>query len=87
MVADFRRIGMDSIDPNLDEVTWDLSYINMEGFHVRVAYSLTDSLVGSLNFSHSWQLRGITGGEATGGAALANAKAVDVLQLDMNLKF
>jgi hypothetical protein len=41
---------------------------------------LTD--YGAWQFNHR-----ITGGEATGGAQLANARRVDVLQLDMNMKF
>jgi len=88
LTTDYRRIGMDSLDPNLDEVSFDLSYINVQGVDVRLAYNFTDSLVGAIHFAHSWILNSaITGGEATTGAALANAKTVDVLQVDMNLKF
>ena len=86
--TDYRRIGMDSLDPNLDEVSFDLSYINIQGVDVRLAYNFTDALVGAIHFAHSWILNSaITGGEATGGAALANGKAIDILQVDMNLKF
>jgi hypothetical protein len=86
--ANYRRLGMDSIDPNLDEVSYDLSYLNVQGVDMSVAYNFTDSLVGAVNYAHSWILNpAITGGEATGGSALANAKSVDVLQVDMNLKF
>ena len=86
--ADYRRMGMDAIDPNLDEASFDLSYLNVQGINVALAYNFTDSLVGAVNYSHSWILdSAITGGEATGGSALANAKSVDVLQVDMNLKF
>ena len=86
--ADYRRIGMDSIDPNLNDSNFALSSLNVQGTRVSVAYNFTDSLVGDVTYFHAWQLdSAITGGEATGGAALANAKKVDVLQVDLNLKF
>jgi len=88
VLVDYRRIGMDSTDPNLACASFDLSYINIQGVRVGLAYNFTDSLVGAINYTHCWILRpSITGGEATSGAALANAKTVDVLQVDMNLKF
>ena len=52
------------------------------------AYNFTDAVVGAVTYMHSTQLRsGITGGEATGGAQLANAREVDVLQVDLLVKF
>jgi len=88
LATDYRRIGMDSLDPNLVEASFDLSYINVQGIDVRLSYNFTDSLVGSINYAHSWMLNSaITGGEATEGTALANGKTIDVLQVDMNLKF
>jgi len=86
--VNYRRVGMDSIDPNLNDSNFALSYLNVQGIKIGIAYSFTDSLVGDITFFKSWQLnRGITGGEATGGAQLANAKTTDVLQVDLNLKF
>lgn len=88
LTGDYRRIGMDSIDPNLNDSNFALSSLNVQGFRVSVAYNFTDSLVGDITYFHTWLLdHSITGGEATGGAALANAKATDVLQVDLNLKF
>jgi hypothetical protein len=86
--ANYRRVGMDSIDPNLNESNFALSNLNVQGVKIGVAYNFTDSLVGDLTYYHSWRLdRSITGGEATAGAALANAKNCDVFQVDLNLKF
>ena len=86
--ANYRRVGMDSIDPNLNDSNFALSYLNVQGFKIGLSYNFTDSFVGALTYFHSWQLdRGITGGEATGGAQLGNAKTTDVLQADLNLKF
>jgi hypothetical protein len=86
--ANYRRVGMDSIDPNLNETNFALSDLNVHGIKVAVAYNFTDSFVGDVTYYHSWLLnKGITGGEATGGAMLGNGKNVDVLQVDLNLKF
>jgi hypothetical protein len=86
--VNYRQVGMDSIDPNLNDSNFALSYLNVQGVKIGVAYNFTDSLVGDITFFKSWQYnRGITGGEATGGAELANAKTTDVLQVDLNLKF
>jgi hypothetical protein len=88
LYANYRRVGMDSIDPNINDNDFALSALNVQGVKVAVAYSFTDSLVGDITFYHTWLLdHSITGGEATGGAALANAKTTDVLQVDLNLKF
>jgi hypothetical protein len=88
LYANYRRVGMDSIDPNLNDSNFGLSYLNGQGIKVGVAYSFTDSLVGDITYYKSWLLdHRITGGEATGGAQLANAKTTDVLQVDLNLKF
>lgn len=86
--VNYRRIGLDSIDPNLNDSNFALSYLNVQGVKVAVAYNITDSLVGAITYYGAWQLRhGLTGGEATGGAQLGNARQADVLQVDLNLKF
>jgi len=88
LYANYRRVGMDSIDPNLNDSDFALSFLNVQGVKIGVAYNFTDSFVGAITYYHSWLLHsGITGGEATGGATLANAKTSDVLQVDLNLKF
>jgi len=79
---------MDSIDPNINDNDFALSTINGQGIKIGVAYNFTDSFVGAITYYHTWLLNhDITGGEATGGAALANAKTTDILQVDLNLKF
>jgi hypothetical protein len=86
--ANWRRVGMDSIDPNLNDSNFALSYLNVQGVEVGLAYSFTDSFVGAITDYYAYQFdRSVTGGEATGGASLANAKSVNVLQVDLNLKF
>ncbi|HEX4084005.1 MAG TPA: putative porin [Chthoniobacteraceae bacterium] len=86
--ASFRQVGMDSIDPNLNDSEFALSYLNVQGIKLGLAYNFTDSFVGAFSYYGAWTLRhGLTGGEATSGAQLANAKTVNVLQVELNVKF
>lgn len=86
--ANYRQVGIDAIDPNLNDTNFALSYLNVQGVKTGIAYNFTDSLVGDITYFGAWDLRsGLTGGEATGGAQIANAKKVNVLQVDLNLKF
>jgi hypothetical protein len=86
--GNYRRVGMDSVDPNLNDSDVALSYLNVQGIELRLAYNFTDYLVGAVNYYYDWQLNhAITGGEATGGATLANVRKVEVLQVDLGIKF
>lgn len=86
--ANYRQIGIDSIDPNLNDSDFGLSFLNITGLKVGAAYNFTDAVVGAVTYMHSTRLRSaITGGEATGGAQVANAREVDVLQVDLLVKF
>ena len=88
LFANYRQVGLDSIDPNINYSYFALSYLNVQGVEIGAAYNFTNSVVGAVTYYDAWNLRqGITGGEATGGAQLANGKAVQVLQVDMNVKF
>lgn len=88
LFANYRRIGLDSIDPNLNDNEFALGFLNVQGVKIGAAYNLTDSCVAALTYYKSWVLRGgLIGGEATGGATLGNARNVDVVEFDLNLKF
>ncbi len=43
---------MDSIDPNLNDTDFALSYLNVQGVKIGVAYNFTDSLVGAVTYYH-----------------------------------
>ena len=86
--ANFRQTGIASIDPNINDSDFALSYLNMQGVKVGLAYNLTDFCVTAITYYDAWNLRkDLVGGQATGGAKLANANAVQVLQVDLNVKF
>jgi hypothetical protein len=86
--GNFRQVGMTSIDPNLNDSDWGLSRLNLRGFKGGIAYSFTDFAVGHLNYSAAWNVRkNLVGGQATNGANLGDANAVQVFQMELNVKF
>jgi len=88
LYANYREIGMASIDPNTNDSDFALSALNVRGIKVGAQYCFTDSLMAGIAYSHAWNLKeNLTGGQATGGAGLANVNNVDVLQVDLGLKF
>jgi hypothetical protein len=103
ILANYRQSGVASLDPNENDSDFALSYLNTRGFKVGVAYNFTDFCVGAVTFYDAWQLRGdITQGiisaspggwssanAATGptGAKLAAASNVQVMQVDLSVKF
>ena len=88
LIANWRQTGIAAVDPNLNDSDFALSELNTRGFKVMAAYSFTDFFTGGLSYAHAWNLRdNLIGGQATGGAALANGNVIDVFQVDFNLKF
>lgn len=88
LYSNFRQVGIGAIDPNINDSSWGLSRLNLRGFKSGIAYSFTDFAVGHVNYFTGWNVRkDLTGGQATEGAALGDANTVEVLQLELNVKF
>jgi hypothetical protein len=65
--ADYRQVGISSIDPNLNNSNFALSNLNVEGWEFNLAYNFTDFLTGVLTFYYSEALtKNLYGGYATG---------------------
>ena len=65
--ADYRQVGISSIDPNLNTSNFALSNLNVEGWEFNLAYNFTDFLTGVLTFYYSDALtKNLYGGYATG---------------------
>jgi hypothetical protein len=65
--ADYRQVGIASIDPNLNSSNFALSNLNTEGWEFNAAYNFTDFLTGVLTFYYSDALtKNLYGGFATG---------------------
>jgi Putative porin len=65
--ADYRQVGISSLDPNINNSNFALSNLNSEGFEFNAAYNFTDFLTGVLTFYYSEALtKNLYGGFATG---------------------
>ena len=88
LLANYREVGMSSIDPNINDSDFALSALNVRGIKVGAQYCFTDFMTAAVTYSHAWNLKeNLLGGQATGGAGLANVNNVDVLQVDIGIKF
>lgn len=88
LLVNYRQVGLAAVDPNLNDSDWALSRLNMKGWKAALTYNFTDAVTGALTGSIAENLRkNLIGGQATGGAKLADANAVQVFQVDLNVKF
>jgi hypothetical protein len=89
-LVDFRQVGIDAVDPNINSDDFGNSFLNMQGFRVNLAYNITDFLVISFTGWFAWNLRGnIYGGYATTPSPypIANANATQTIAVDLLMKF
>jgi hypothetical protein len=100
--ADYRQVGIASIDPNINSSNWALSNLNAEGWEFNFAYNFTDFLTAVATFYWSDALNGnLYGGYATGNVPMsataqfpstqqypiARDRHDKVLQLNLLMKF
>jgi hypothetical protein len=87
--ADYRQVGISSIDPNLNNSNFALGNLNVEGWEFQVAYNFTDFLVGSLAFYYSDALtKNLYGGFATSTSfPIARDRHDKVFQANLLMKF
>ncbi len=86
--VNYRQVGVSAIDPNLNDSTWAFSNLNVKGWKVAAAYNFTDNIIGALTFFSADNLRkDLYGGQATGGAKLADLNSGQAVQVDLSVKF
>jgi hypothetical protein len=86
--ANYREVGIASIDPNLNDSTWALGRLNQRGFKLSLAYQIAEPVVFSVTGYLSWNLNeDLEGGRATNAPNVADSNAVQVLQVDLAVKF
>jgi Putative porin len=95
--ADYRQVGISSIDPNINSSNFALSNLNTEGWEFNAAYNITDFLTASVSFYYSDALtKNLYGGFATGNVPglsssqqwpIARDRHDKVLQANLIMKF
>jgi hypothetical protein len=88
LVVNWRLTGLGAVDPNINDGDFALGEINTRGVEASVSYNFTDFAIGSVTYSHAWNIRkSLTGGEVTGGNAIGDANGAELLQVDLAVKF
>jgi len=88
LLVNYRQVGLGSLDPNLNDSDWGLSRLNLKGWKASIAYNFTDAVILQVAGYNGDNLRkNLTGGQATGGAELADGNSVQVFQVDFDVKF
>ena len=86
--VNYREVGLTSVDPNINEGTWGSSRTNLRGWKAGVAYNFTDAVVGAVTYYQADNIRkNLYGGQATGGAKVADLNSSQIVQVDLNVKF
>lgn len=86
--ADYRQTGIDSVDPNLNESDFALGELNTRGFKIGLFYNFTSFLNAGVTYMYAWNLRdNLYEGEASFDRAIGDSNQVQVLQVDLNVKF
>ncbi len=86
-MANYRVVGLASVDPNINDSDWALSYTNMQGPKVGFLYSLGDATtVGATYYSAQSLRKDLGAGHVSAGPG-SQRDNVQVLQVDMSVKF
>ena len=88
VLANWRQTGLGSVDPNLNDSDFALGELNTRGVKASLSYNFTDFAIGTVSYMYAWNLRdSLTGGQITGGAAVGDSNVIQVLQVDLSVKF
>jgi hypothetical protein len=55
--ADYRQVGLGSIDPNENDSDWGDSFLNQQGVSVSGSYDFTDFLIGTITVYDTWSYK------------------------------
>ncbi|MDB6156265.1 MAG: hypothetical protein JWL90_4718, partial [Chthoniobacteraceae bacterium] len=88
LLANWRQTGIAAVDPNINESDFASGELNTRGVQLRASYNFTNFAVGTITYAHAWNFKdNLVGGQATGGAAIADENSFDLIQVDLNVKF
>ena len=87
-LVNWRQTGLSAVDPNLNDSDFAQGELNTRGFKVSASYNFSDFAIGTVSYMYAWNLRDdLTGGQVTGGAAIGDSNVINVLQVDLSVKF
>jgi len=87
LLANYREVGLSAVDPNINDSDWALSYTNMAGFKVGFFYNLGDATTIGSTFYSASNLRKDLGTNMPSAGPGSGFNAVQVLQVDLSVKF
>ncbi|HSH96613.1 MAG TPA: putative porin [Roseimicrobium sp.] len=81
--ADYREIGLSSIDPNINDSDFAFSNVNQKGFKLTASYNLTSFASVNVTYMQTEEKDALAGA----GPGVANLDSSDLFQLDLVVKF
>lgn len=81
--ADYREIGLSSIDPNINDSDFAFSNLNQSGFKLGASYNLTTFATVNITYMQTEEKDDLAGA----GPGIANLDSSDLFQLDLVVKF
>jgi hypothetical protein len=86
--VNYRETGIVAVDPNLNDSDFALGELNTRGFKVGLGYAFSDAVVFNVTGYMAWNLNeDLVDGRATNAPAITQDNAVNVIQVDLNVKF
>ena len=83
LLAEYRQVGLGSVDPNLNDSDWNFSRLGFKGFKFAGSYGFTPWLIATVTYFHSNNLEA----EKNLNIGVGNYNASDIIQFDLTTKF
>lgn len=84
LLAEYRQVGLGSVDPNLNDGDFNISYLNFRGVKVALKYGIRPWLIFGVNYFNSSNLGGTDKNINVG---VANLNTAQTVQVDLTTKF
>ena len=83
LLAEYRQVGLGSVDPNLNDSDWNFSRLGFRGIKVAGSYAFYPWLIGTVTYFGSNNL----GDEKNLNIAVGNYNASHIIQFDLTARF
>ncbi len=82
-LAEYRQVGLGSVDPNLNDSDWNFSRLGFRGFKVAGSYGFYPWLIGTVTYYNANNI----GDERNLNIAVGNYNSSNIVQFDLTAKF